>query len=91
MNNERDLVRLSEIGAFLREQRKKAGLSQDKLAARCDLTKSNISNIENGKKDFYFTTLLEYAKGLGKQPKDLLDADFLFSKDWHLNKDTDIL
>lgn len=82
MNEERDLVRLSEIGSFLRDKRKKAGLSQDQLAARCDLTKSNISNIENGKKDFNFTTFLEYSKGLGKQPRDLLDKDFYFSKDW---------
>lgn len=84
MNKERDLVRLAEIGSFLRDKRKKAGLSQDQLAARCDLTKSNISNIENGKKDFNFTTFLEYSKGLGKQPKELLDKDFNFSKDWSL-------
>lgn len=83
MNEERDLVRLSEIGSFLRDKRKKAGLSQDQLAARCDLTKSNISNIENGKKDFNFTTFLEYSKGLGKKPRDLLDKDFDFSKDWY--------
>lgn len=82
MNEERDLVRLYEIGAFLREKRKKAGLSQDQLAARCDLTKSNISNIENGKKDFNFTTFLEYSKGLGEQPKSLLDKNFDFSKEW---------
>ncbi|MBL1409002.1 helix-turn-helix transcriptional regulator [Sphingobacterium sp. C459-1T] len=86
MNEERDLVRLSEIGSFLRERRKKAGLSQDQLAARCDLTKSNISNIENGKKDFNFTTFLEYSKGLGKQPKELLNKEFDFSKDWSLKK-----
>ena len=80
MNEERDLPRLIEVGAFLRQLREKAGLSQDQLATRCDLTKSNISNIENGKKDFNFTTFLEYAKGLGKQPQDLLDNDFIFSK-----------
>ncbi|UQA73995.1 helix-turn-helix transcriptional regulator [Sphingobacterium thalpophilum] len=82
MNEERDLPRLIEVGAFLRQLREKAGLSQDQLATRCDLTKSNISNIENGKKDFNFTTFLEYAKGLGKQPQDLLDNDFIFSKKW---------
>ncbi|WP_313263939.1 helix-turn-helix transcriptional regulator [Sphingobacterium sp.] len=82
MNEERDLPRLIEIGAFLRQLRETAGLSQDQLAARCDLTKSNISNIENGKKDFNFSTFLEYAKGLGKQPKDLLNQNFIFSKKW---------
>ncbi len=78
MNKERDLSRLVEIGEFLKELRKNQGLSQDALAARCDLTKSNISNIENGKKDFTFTTFLEYARGLGLQPKQLLDKDFMF-------------
>ncbi len=82
MNEDRDLPRLIEVGAFLRQLREKAGLSQDQLATRCDLTKSNISNIENGKKDFNFTTFLEYAKGLGKQPQDLLDNNFAFSKKW---------
>ena len=89
MNEERDLNRLSEIGVFLRYNRKKAGLGQDKLATRCDLTKSNISNIENGRKDFNFTTFLEYAKGLNKHPKDLLNTNFLFSKDWLTNDEND--
>lgn len=78
MNKERDIARLKEIGKFLKFQRNKIGLSQDQLASRCDLTKSNISNIENGNKDFNFTTFLEYAKGLGLHPKELLDKDFTF-------------
>jgi transcriptional regulator with XRE-family HTH domain len=78
MKKERDLARLLEIGSHLKTLRVKAGLSQDELAARCDLTKSNISNIENGKKDYFISTLLEYAKGLGIHPKILLDRDFEF-------------
>lgn len=85
MNEERDLARLKEIGKALRRKRMAAGLSQDQLAARCDLTKSNISNIENGKKDFNFTTFLEFARGLNLHPKSLLDFDFKFLKDY-LNK-----
>ncbi|MBE9599849.1 helix-turn-helix domain-containing protein [Pedobacter sp. MC2016-24] len=80
MKEERDLSRLIEIGGFLKKLRKEQKLSMDQLAARCDLTKSNISNIENGKKDFNFTTFLEYAKGLRLHPKQLLDADFSFLK-----------
>jgi len=80
MNEERDLPRLQEIGSHLRALRKASRLSQDQLAARCDLTKSNISNIENGKKDFNFTTFLEYAKGLKMHPKDLLNKEFGFVK-----------
>ncbi len=78
MKEERDLARLKEIGLYLKELRLKAGLSQDELAARCDLTKSNISNIENGKKDYFFTTFLEYAKGLELHPKELLNQKFDF-------------
>ncbi|SDF81016.1 Helix-turn-helix domain-containing protein [Mucilaginibacter pineti] len=82
MNEDRDLPRLTEIGEFLKILRKQKGLSQDQLAARCDLTKSNISNIENGKKDFNFTTFLEYAKGLQLPPKELLNKDFEFPKSY---------
>ncbi|WP_149242226.1 helix-turn-helix domain-containing protein [Dyadobacter sp. 32] len=78
MKEVRDLARLQEIGSYMKELRQKAGLSQDELAARCDLTKSNISNIENGKKDYFFTTFLEYAKGLGLHPQILLGKDFDF-------------
>ncbi|WP_149524392.1 helix-turn-helix domain-containing protein [Sphingobacterium hotanense] len=83
MNIERDFERLKEIGKFLRRTRQGCGLSQDQLASRCDLTKSNISNIENGNKDFNFSTFLEYAKGLNKHPKELLDNDFAFLKAWN--------
>ena len=48
-------------------------MSQDDVVARCDVTKGNLSNIENGNKDFHFTTFLEIAKGLGIDPKQLLD------------------
>lgn len=90
MNEERDLPRLKEIGKHLRSLRKAAGLSQDQLAARCDLTKSNISNIENGKKDFNFSTFLEYAKGLKTPPKNLLDKEFEFVKSFFLPKQEEL-
>ncbi|MEA5426404.1 helix-turn-helix domain-containing protein [Arcicella lustrica] len=78
MKEERDLIRLQEVGRHLKDLRLLAGLSQDELAARCDLTKSNISNIENGKKDYFFTTFLEYAKALDVHPKELLNREFEF-------------
>lgn len=82
MNEARDKQRLLDIGKHIRYLREHAGLSLDELAARCDVDKSNISLIENGKKDYTITTLLELARGLGKHPKKLLDADFDFLKDW---------
>jgi transcriptional regulator with XRE-family HTH domain len=81
MNEKRDRKRLEEFGAYLREMREHLKISQDELASRCDVTKGNLSMIENGKKDFTFTTFLEIAKGLGKHPKKLIDKEFDFLKD----------
>ncbi|RZK37838.1 MAG: XRE family transcriptional regulator [Pedobacter sp.] len=73
MNEERDRERLIKFGEHLKSIRDGLKLSQDDIAARCDVTKGNLSNIENGKKDFNYTTLLEIAKGLGIEPKELLE------------------
>jgi transcriptional regulator with XRE-family HTH domain len=37
------------FGRLVREKRGIEGFSIDKLVSRCDLTKSQISNLENGK------------------------------------------
>lgn len=73
MNESRDGDRLRKVGDKIREIRESLNLSQDEVVLRCDVTKGNLSNIENGNKDFYFTTFLEIAKGLGVEAKDLLD------------------
>ncbi len=73
MNEIRDRKRLQSFGEHLRRLREGLNLSLDQVVINCDVTKGNLSNIENGKKDFTYTTLLEIAKGLGIPPKDLLD------------------
>jgi len=73
MNEARDKIRLKRFGENLKKIREDLNLSQDQVVANCDLTKGNLSNIENGNKDFMFTTLLEIAKGLNVNPKDLLE------------------
>lgn len=76
MNEKRDKKRLTSFGKHLKYYREEvACISQDQLAARCDVNKYKISLIENGKSDFMFTTLLELAKGLNIQPKQLLDFE----------------
>ena len=82
MNEKRDLHRLIELGKHLRKIRENLNLSQDEVAARCALTKGNLSAIENGKKDYTITTLLELARGLGCHPKKLFDKEFAFFKEW---------
>jgi transcriptional regulator with XRE-family HTH domain len=82
MNEKRDKKRLLQLGEHIRKVRESVGLSQDELASRCDVDKGNLSAIENGKKDYTITTLLELARGMGKHPKKLLDSDFEFLKEW---------
>lgn len=65
--------RLVQFGAHVRNLRKGLGLSQDDVAANSNLTKSNLSEIERGNRNLAFTTLLEIAKGMGVEPKKLLD------------------
>lgn len=50
----------------LREERKKAGLTQEELAERIGTKKSYISKIENGHADIQLSTLFRIFKGLGK-------------------------
>ncbi len=76
MKESRDRKRLQIVGKHIKNIRESLKLSQDDVAARCDVTKGNLSMIENGKKDLAFTTFLEIAKGLGVHPKELLDVEF---------------
>lgn len=53
------------IGYNLKKERKKARLTQAQLASKLNkIDDSKISNIENAKEDFMFSTLLEIANGL---------------------------
>ncbi|MDQ1141823.1 helix-turn-helix domain-containing protein [Pedobacter agri] len=63
------------IGANLRFFRKKSGLIQQELAEKCAVDRSKISDIENGKEDFMFSTLLAIADGLN------LDVKMFFTKE----------
>ena len=67
---------LVKFGQHVKKIRENLNLSQDQVAANSNLTKSNISMIESGKRNLAFTTLIELAKGLGKTPKELLDFKF---------------
>jgi transcriptional regulator with XRE-family HTH domain len=75
MNEERDKIRLIGLGGNIRKKREHLNLSQDDVVSRCDVTKGNLSMIENGNKDAYITTIFEIAKGLGVKAKDLFDFE----------------
>lgn len=51
----------------LKEERLKAGLTQEQLAERIGTKKSYISRIENGKCDVQLSTLYKIFRGLGKR------------------------
>jgi transcriptional regulator with XRE-family HTH domain len=68
---------LEQVGqriVFLRKQR---GMSQQDLAYRIGMEKSNLSVIENGKSNPQVLTLVRIASALGVQARDL----FLFEVD----------
>jgi len=68
--------KLKKFGLHIKKVRTDLGLSQDDVVLNSDkLIKATVSDIENGKRNLSFTTLLDLAKGLGKQPKELLDFD----------------
>ncbi|HIZ32476.1 MAG TPA: helix-turn-helix domain-containing protein [Candidatus Bacteroides merdigallinarum] len=51
----------------LKEERKKAGLTQAQLAEKIGTKKSYISRLENGHADIQLSTLFKIFQGLGKQ------------------------
>lgn len=65
---------LKKFGQHVKELRLKSGLTQDDIVLNSSkITKATISDIENGKRNFAFTTLIDLAKGLNVLPKELLD------------------
>lgn len=62
------------FGQHVRNLRTQLKLSQDDVVTNSSrLIKATVSDIENGKRNLSFTTLLDLAKGLGVHPKELLD------------------
>lgn len=55
------------IGEQLKEERRRAGLTQEQLAVRIGTKKSFISRIERGHADIQLSTLVKLFHGLGRQ------------------------
>jgi transcriptional regulator with XRE-family HTH domain len=62
------------LGANVKRERKRLGLSQEGLGQLCDLNMTEISRIEGAKRDPRLTTIVKVAKGLGIPPSRLLDG-----------------
>jgi y4mF family transcriptional regulator len=52
------------VGNTVRAQRKRAGLSQEQLAEKADVTRNYIGEIERGEKRVTLDTLAKVAKAL---------------------------
>ncbi|MBI5326939.1 MAG: helix-turn-helix transcriptional regulator [Deltaproteobacteria bacterium] len=68
---------LKRLGVRIREERKKARLTQEKFAERVGLSVDYIGYIERGKQAPYLKTLERIAKTLGVEVYEL----FIFRKD----------
>ncbi len=52
------------LGQKVRKRREELGLSQEKLAEKCEFDRTYISLLERGKRNISFTNLLRIADGL---------------------------
>ena len=55
------------IGEQLKDERLKAGLTQEQLAEKIGTKKSFISRVERGHADIQLSTLVKLVRGLGRQ------------------------
>ncbi|MBR5456909.1 MAG: helix-turn-helix transcriptional regulator [Bacteroidaceae bacterium] len=55
------------LARTLKEERKRAGLTQEELANKIGTKKTYISRLENGKADIQLSTLFRIFEGLGKR------------------------
>lgn len=60
------------FGANLRAARKRAGLTQQELADRINLTRTSVTNIERGTQRIALHQLFDLAAALGDSPVNLL-------------------
>lgn len=60
------------FGENLRRARRRAGLSQDELAARASLHRTEIGMLENGQRVARVSTLIQLAGAIGVEPTELI-------------------
>lgn len=67
----RDADILVRFGERVRELRKKAGLSQEQLADRCELDRTYVGGIERGERNVSLRNIAIIARALGVTISDL--------------------
>jgi len=69
------------FGKHLEKLRTERDLSYRQLAQRCDVDFSNISKIEKGEINIQLSSVLQLAKGLNVNPKQLFEFEFDLDKE----------
>jgi transcriptional regulator with XRE-family HTH domain len=62
------------LGANVRRLRLASGLTQEELAAACDLHPTEIGRIERGERDLRLSTVVRVARGLEVAPTALFEG-----------------
>ena len=87
-----------DFSSRLKEARKKAGMTQDQLASKCEVATITIRQYESGKREPKYETLSKIAAALGIPASSLLGIGFKIrdkiqprpsKKDAHLELDID--
>ena len=76
MGHNRDQKYISAFGENLRKLRVSKGLAQEELAHICEIPLSQIGRFERGVRSPTLSSILVLAKGLGVEPKVLLDFKY---------------
>lgn len=62
---------LKQLGLNIRKLREIKALSQEKLAEKCNLHRTYISDVERGKRNISVINILKIANALNVKPKEL--------------------
>lgn len=62
------------LACNVRRLRTATGVSQEELAARAGLHRTYISSVERGHRNVSLENIFALARGLGCEPRDLVDA-----------------
>ena len=64
-----------KIGLRLRELRKQTGLSQEKFAFECELDRTYIASIEQGKRNVSMVNIEKFSKALNISVSDFFHSE----------------
>lgn len=65
----------TKIGNRIKELRKELGLSQEKLANNCELDRTYVASVENGKRNISIINLEKIVKALNISLKEFFDYE----------------